>query len=155
MSKAERSSSKVAGERAEGAVIQAVDGLEPVSDQEAEHFDAVPSTAIAPCDAVPFAGIAVLERGVPVEIKSCIPRLSSGERGRFYLREEQHEQLVDDGGVYLFAVVTPHDREPIAMKVAAARSVGDVVPSWIEGGDRPDFGQIALSRVFHPDEVRA
>lgn len=155
MSQAQSPSSKHAGERAEAAVIQAIDELAPVDDQEAEHYDAEPVTAIAPSEEIRFAGMAVLERAVPVEIKSCIPRLSSGQWGRFYLRENQHQRLVEDGGVYLFAVVTPHEREPIALKVAAARTVDGVVPSWIDAGERETYAQVSLSRVFKPDEVRA
>lgn len=143
------------GDRAESAVIESVDGLEYVPDSEGEHYDAEPVTAIGPSDELDFAGIAVLERGVPIEIKSCIPRLSSGQRGRFYLRRGQHDRLADDGGIYLFAVVSPHDREPITCKVAAALSVEDVIPSWRDAGaGRQQYSQISWPSIFDVSEVR-
>lgn len=148
--------SKRAGDRAEAAVIDTVRDLAPVSDTEAEHYDAEPVTAIGPSDELHFAGINVIESGTPVEIKTCIPRLSSGSRGRFNLRRQQHERLVEDGATYLFAVVEPNTRDPISMKVAAATSVDDVIGSWMDGGeDRGDYAQVRLSNVFEPSEVRA
>lgn len=147
-------SSKQAGERGEAAVIEAVDELAPVSDSVAEHYDAVSKTAIGASRELPFAGIALVERDIPIEIKTCIPRLTSGQRGRFYLRREQHDSLAEDGGLYLFAVVKPHAREPLAMKVAPARSVGDVVPSWRAAGeDRYTCAQVSWGRVFRASEV--
>ncbi|MEA1931194.1 MAG: hypothetical protein U9O06_06570 [Euryarchaeota archaeon] len=154
MSGASRETSKQLGDRAETEVIAYVDELEYVADQEAEHFDAVPSRARYPSEQVRFAGIAVIEQDRPVEIKTCIPRLSSGQRGRFYLRRGQHDRLVEAGGCYLFAVTTPHQREPIACKVAAARTVTDVIPSWRDAGDgRQQCSQLSLSRIFDPNEI--
>lgn len=148
-------SSKALGERAEGEIVATVDGLEPVEDQEAEHYDAVPSTAISPSEDLPMGGICVLERGVPVEIKTTIPRLSSGKRGMFYLRKGQHDRLVDDGGCYLFGVTRPHERKPLALKVWPARAVDELVESWRNAGeDRQSCSQVSWTNVFNPDELR-
>jgi hypothetical protein len=148
-----RDTSKQLGERAEAAVIEAFDQLEPVADSEAEHYDAVPARAFGPTERCPFYRLAVLEAGIPVEIKTTIPRLSTGHRGRFYLREKQHDQLVEDGGAYLFAVTEPHQRDPIAFKIVSARTCNDLIPSWIDAGDRADYSQITWTNVFHPNEV--
>ena len=155
MSRAGPVSSKRAGENAEGAVLDAVDGLDYVPDDETEHVDARAVALVTPSASLPMVGICLLEVGTPVEIKSAIPRLASGQRGRFYLRREQHRRLRDDGGSYLFAVCEPRpSREPVAMKVVPATIVDDAIPSWRSGGpDRPECAQIAWSRVFDPAEV--
>lgn len=142
------------GDRAVTEIIPRVDGLRHVPDKEAEHYDVEAERAIFPTEAVTFVGICVLGAGSIIEVKSCIPRLTSGQRGKFYLRRGQHEQLVEEGGYYLFAVVSPHDREPIAMIAVAATTVDDVIPSWRDGGDgRQDCSQISWSRIFDVQEV--
>lgn len=150
-----RVSSKSAGDRSEGAVIEAVDELEHVPDLEAEHYDAVTTTVLVPSETVSFAGICVLERGTVVEIKSVMVVYGDGQRGRFYLRQEQHRELLSRGGSYLFAVCAPRpDREVLALKVVPASLVDELIPSWLDGGEgRADYAQIAWSRVFDPDEV--
>lgn len=141
------------GERAEGAIIESISEIDHVSDHEQQRYDAVATTAVWPDQQLPMSGICVIERGVPIEIKSCIPRYSDGRRGMFYLRSEQHDELVELGAVYLFAVVEPHTREPIALRAAAARSVSDVV-QWRSGGDgNQDCYQLAWSRVIRIEEV--
>jgi hypothetical protein len=148
-------SSKRAGENAEGAVLEAVDGLAFVPDDESEHIDARVIELVEPSTTLPFVGICVLEAGTPVEIKSAIPRLASGRRGRFYLRREQHRNLRDAGGSYLFSVCEPRPaREPVAMKVVPATVVDEAIASWRSGGDdRPECAQVAWSRIFDPAEV--
>jgi len=145
-------SSKRLGERAEATIIQRVDALDPIPDTEAEHYDAVPMAAIYP-STVPMVGIAVVGAGRPVEIKTTMPRLSDGDRGRLYLRREQHENLVDDAGCYLLAVTAPHDRDPLAMKLLPAVVLGDIISSWIEPDDRADYAQISWGRIFDEEEI--
>ncbi|ELZ54510.1 MULTISPECIES: hypothetical protein [Halorubrum] len=148
-------SSKRAGEDAEAAVLEAVDGLAYVPDDETEHVDARVESLVEPSSTLPFVGICLLESETPVEIKSSIPRLASGQRGRFYLRREQHELLRDGGGSYLFAVYEPRPgREPVAMKIVPATIVDGAVTSWRSGGtDRPACAQVSWSRIFDPSEV--
>jgi len=148
-------SSKRAGENAEAAVLEAVAGLAYVPDDESEHIDARAETLVEPSRTLPFVGICLLEVGTAVEIKSAIPRLASGQRGRFYLRREQHEGLRGAGGSYLFAVCEPRPgREPVAMKIVPATVVDDAITSWRSGGDdRPSCAQISWSRIFDPSEV--
>jgi hypothetical protein len=149
--------SKRAGENAEAAVLDAIDGLAPVAGEE--HYDAVTETAVFPSREHPFVGICVLEADLPVEIKSTMAVYGDRQRrGRFKLRRTQHEAIEDANGAYLFVVCEPHPtREPIAMKVVPAGMVGDLVDavaSWCdEGDDRGPKAQIAWSRVFEPDEI--
>ena len=148
-------SSKRAGENAEAAVLEAVDGLAYVPDAETEHADARAETVVVPSSSLPFVGICLLEAESLVEIKSAIPRLGSGQRGRFYLRRKQHDRLRDAGGSYLFAVCQPRPaREPVAMKLVPATIVDDAITSWRSGGDdRPECTQLGWSRIFDPAEV--
>jgi hypothetical protein len=84
-----------------------------------------------------------------------VVRYDGGQRGRFYFRPEQHAELLEEGGVYLFAVCDADpERELLALKVVPATVVDDALLSWIDGGDgRSDFAQLAWSRIFASEEV--
>jgi hypothetical protein len=138
-------------------VIQRVDALRYISDQTAEHYDAVVDGLLAPSADVPFIGIAVLEDGTSVEIKAAQRRLASGQRGRFYIRERQHGRLVDDAGAYLLAVYDPREHRVLAMTALAATTLGGALPDgWTAvDGDRVEQGyrQLSWSRAIDPDRV--
>ena len=156
MSQSTRSlSSKRAGDRAESNVIHAVPSLTHLPDSEVEHADARVETTISPSETLPMVGLALVERGMLVEIKSAMVRLESGGTGRFYLRRDQHRKIVDDAGVYLFAVCEPTpDRSVLALKFVPATSLDDVVSSWRNAGaDRPDYTQLRWGRIFDSDEI--
>ena len=148
---------KRAGENAEHEVFDVVVELEPTADSE--HYDAVAKTAVFPRTDLPFVGICVLEAGTVVEIKSTMAVYGSAQRrGRFSLRETQHEALLDAGGVYVFVVCEPRPSRPaIAMKVVPATTVDHVIEetsSWRERHDgRGRETQLAWSRVFDVGEV--
>ena len=148
---------KRAGHNAEHHVFDRVDDLEPTSGEE--HWDAVADTAIWPSEDLPMVGLCVVEAGLPVEIKSTmVVQTTAQRRGRFKLREQQHEALVERGGVYLFVVCEPRpQRDPIAMKVAPARTVGSLVnaiASWRDELDaRGRKAQLTWTNVFDPAEV--
>ncbi|QSG02535.1 hypothetical protein [Natranaeroarchaeum sulfidigenes] len=148
-------SSKRAGDRAESNVIHEVVELEYVPDSEIEHADAEVTTTISPGPSLPTVALPVVERGTLVEIKSAMVRLDSGGTGRFYLRREQHNAIVEDGGVYLFAVCEPTpDRTVLALKFVPATSLDDVVSSWRSAGpDRPEYTQLRWGRIFDRDEI--
>ena len=148
---------KRAGELVETSVRARIPDLGLVPDDVVEHYDAVATTLVEPSTDVPFAGICLLERGTVVEIKSVMVAYADGARGRFYFRPAQHTALVDDAGVYLFAVceATP-DREILAMKVVPATAVDELLGDdpWIDGGrGRSDYAQLAWSNVFDVEEV--
>lgn len=148
-----RSSAKRDGEATEAAVIQRHTALDPVTDEE--HVDARATAAITPSRDLTAVGLAVVEAGTPIEIKSCAAVVSTRQsRGRFYLRRDQHRYLVEAGAVYLFAVTPPHDHVPICRKLVPASAVETVVPGWIDPGpDRATYAQVTWSRVFDASEV--
>ena len=147
--------SKRGGSNAAAAIIQRHPELRHVPDTEAESWDAITTSLLSPSDSLPLVGICLLERGTVVEIKSCMVVYGENQRrGRFLVRESQHEALLDNAGSYLFAVCAPTpDRELLATKVVPATIVDDFVSSWIERDERSRYGQFAWSRVFRPDEI--
>jgi hypothetical protein len=154
-SQSRTASSKRAGERAEGNVIEAVPELTYLPDTEVEHADAEVETTISPRKGLWSVALPVVEQGTLVEIKSAMVRLESGGKGRFYLRREQHQAIVDEAGIYLFAVCEPTpDRSVLALKFVAATSLDDVVSSWRRAGpDRPEYTQLRWGRIFDADEI--
>ena len=152
---AARASSKHAGETAEAAVLERVPELEYVRDVENEHVDARVADVLVPRADVPTVALPVLEVGTLVEIKSVMVVYGENQtRGRYYLREQQHRHLLEHGAVYLFAVCVPApSRDVIAVKIVPATIVDELVSSWIDAGDRPEYAQLSWSRIFDPAEV--
>lgn len=148
---------KAAGEAIEAEVIQEVGGLRYVGDNTAEWHDARVDGLLEPSDRLPFIGVVVLETGTPVEIKAAQRRLNSGRRGRYYIRQRQHERLVQEGASYLFAVYQPQTEHLLAMLVVPATVVEGLLPDgWTDvEGDRAEEGyrQLAWSNLFDPSEV--
>lgn len=139
---------RAAGEQTERHVAAAVPALGLVPDDVVETYDAIATSAIFPSESLPMVGLCVVARGTRVEIKSAVRRQSHGERGRFYVRPEQHDRLVEAGGVYVFAVVD-EDRRPLALKVVPATTFEALIPAWRSGGDgRSDYAQLAWSNLF-------
>ena len=147
MSADARSASKHAGDAVETAVVGRVPEIEAVPDSEAEWCDARVVEAWLPPASVP------LLPDVPVEIKAARVRLASGRRGRFYIRRRQHERLLAEGGVYVFAVYEETSGRPIrGLRVAAADAVDALLPDgWTDvDGPRSETGyrQLAWSRLL-------
>ena len=155
MSSQSKISAKQGGENAESAVIQTVTELEYLDDTEDVHADARAATVIVPSPELPTVALPVVEIGTLVEIKSVMVVYGESQtRGRYYLRQQQHDHLLENGAVYLFAVCVPTPARPvIAMKLVPATIVGDLVSSWIDGGERADYAQLAWSRIFDLTEV--
>ncbi|MFC3478727.1 hypothetical protein [Halobacterium litoreum] len=149
--------SKAAGEAIEAEVIQQVPALRHVGDNTAEWHDARVDGLLEPSDRLPFVGVVVLERDTPVEIKAAQRRLNSGDRGRYFIRQRQHERLVREGASYLFAVYQPRTEHVLAMLVVPASVVDGLLPDgWTSvDGDRAEAGyrQLAWSNLFDPTEV--
>lgn len=148
---------KAAGLEAARRAVAKLPHCSLVPDAVAMHYDAVATAPVSPSRAVPFVGLCLLERGTRIEVKSVRQRYADGQRGRFYLRTDQHESLLDHGGVYLFVVTTEDasGRRPVACKIVPATTVDGLLPDgWLDGGpDRSDYRQVAWSRVFEPAEV--
>lgn len=150
---------KRAGENAEHHVISAVPGFSPASG--GEHHDAVARNAVFPSEDLPMVGVCVVEAGSLVEIKSTmVVQTRAQRRGRFKLREGQHEALLEAGAFYVFVVCEPRPKRPmIASKVVPATIVDDLVgpdgvASWRDELDgRGRKAQLAWTNVFDPAEV--
>ncbi|MCG1002619.1 MULTISPECIES: hypothetical protein [Halobacterium] len=152
-----RTSSKAAGEAIEAEVLNLVPALRYVSDTTAEWHDARVAGLFEPSDRVTFGSTPLLADGTPVEIKAAQRRLASGARGRFYIRQRQHETLVAESAAYLFAVYNPRDQRVLAMLAVPASIIDELLPDgWTSvDGDRAEKGyrQLAWSRLFDPDTV--
>lgn len=147
-----RAAAKRAGDRAEGAVIQIIDALESIPEENA-HIDARTTAAIWPSE-VPMVGLAVVETGTDVEIKSCAVIVTEAQdRGRFLFRKAQHTHLLEASGVYLFSVTPPHGSEPLALKFVTAAEIDAHVPSWHDLDGRETYGRLSWSRIFDEEEI--
>ncbi|GAA0211255.1 hypothetical protein GCM10009000_027550 [Halobacterium noricense] len=147
-------SPKESGEAVEAEVIDRFPALEYIPDSAATWYDAETTTALSPSDALPFASVPIVATGTPIEIKSAQVRHNGGERGRFYLREQQHRALLDAAGFYLFVVYDPRHGHPhLGRLLIPASIVDEFVPSWIEVTDRLTHAKLAWSRLLDPAEV--
>lgn len=146
-------SSKQSGERIEAAVVQRIDGLRWVPDSERRGIDAEATQSIPSSEELRLDGICSIESGTPVEIKSASVRLASGQRGRFYLRRQQHERLLGVDGLYLFAIYAPTDYRILSMTVVPATVAGERVPSWRPLDGRYDYAQVGWTRFVPPSTV--
>jgi len=146
----EQLSSKHIGDRLESEVIQLVPGLEWVSDRDDEHIDAVTTEAVWPSDRVRLGGICVVEPDTRVEIKSATVRLTSGQRGRYYIRKQQHEALLEDSGVYFLAIYAPASHEVITLAGVPATIVDERLPGWRDLDRGETYTQVSWSSVVNP-----
>jgi hypothetical protein len=137
------------GDRVEHTAANVYPQLRLVDDDTIEWFDAITATSITtPTGDVPPGGV--------VEIKSAVQRLASGGRGRFYLREGQHQRLVDAGGWYLFLVVDDTHRHVYATQLEPAQAVEDELGEWWHGGEgRARYQQRAWTTWLDTDTVTA
>ncbi|WP_132060222.1 hypothetical protein [Halorussus amylolyticus] len=150
-------SSKRSGELVEAEVVELVPELTYVSDREAEWHDARVTALLEPSEDITFCSINLLATGVPVEIKAAQFRLASGRSGRFFIRQRQHQRLLNANGAYLLAVYDPRGHHVLAMAVIPASILDEVLPDgWTEvHGDRAERGyrQLAWSRVLDSETV--
>jgi hypothetical protein len=148
-------SPKHGGETAAASVIELVADLETVPDTEATHYDAQPTAEIsAHCD-LELAEVDTLDPATPVEIKTVmVVQTECQQRGRFNLRKGQHEALLADDGVYLFAVCEPTpSRDILAIKSVPATVVEDRRSDWRTPDGRLPYTQLAWSRLIDPDSL--
>ena len=157
-----RAASKAIGERLEEIVVDAADELQEATvpesfDGAAEDYwyDAQPDVALFANDDVPMVGICVIEPGQPVEIKAARTTISNGTRsrcGRFYLTRRQHEQLIEQDGVYLFAIYVDEDDDgdPELLGLLAIPAViveEELRNTWYEVDGRSDYYQLSADRL--------
>jgi len=152
--------SKVLGESVEQLVIETVDELEPASVPESWDradddywYDATPLTALFSNRTVPMVGICAILPEQPVEIKAARAQISDGSNsrnGRYNLTRAQHERLVAEDGVYLFAVYRGgDDPELLGLLATLALIVEEEFrDTWYSAGSgREDYYQLSASRL--------
>jgi hypothetical protein len=124
----ELESPKASGDALEAEVVQTVDELEYVSDHTVTWHDAWTTAVLEACESLPFYGIVLVERNVPVEIKGCQIETSNGSRstrGRFYVKRTAHEQLVEAARMYLLVVYLPRPGLPQVARAIVPATLGD------------------------------
>lgn len=150
---------KTLGELVEDRVIESVDGLRAAEERD-DHYDAVvdgnvegriESESAVYVDAPDGA----LDDGTKIEIKACLRVQSDGAKGRFYIREKQHRELLDRDGLYLLTVydvgvetvshIDPDGVELAGFVIASAETVERVRNPWYEADGRENYTQIAWS----------
>ncbi|RQG94068.1 hypothetical protein [Natrarchaeobius chitinivorans] len=157
----ELESPKASGDALEAELIQTIDALEYVGDRTATWHDARTTTLLEPALSLPFYGIVVVEADVPVEIKGCQIETSNGAgstHGRFYVKREAHQQLLEAAGMYLFVVYVPRPGLPqVARAVVPATIVDELLSDrWYDvGGSRSEneVAKLAWSHVIDPGTV--
>jgi hypothetical protein len=155
-----RAASKAIGERLEEIVVDALDELQEATvpdsfDGAGEDYwyDAQPEVALFASDTLPMVGTCVIEPGQPVGIKAASATISSGTRscaGRFYLTRSQHERLVAENGVYIFAIYVDEDDDPELLGLLAIPAViieEELRDTWYEVDHRSDYYQLSASRL--------
>jgi hypothetical protein len=134
--------------------VQLVGALEPVPDARAAWHDAETVTLLEPDPRLPFGSIPLVEPGTPVEIKAAQVTHANGQRGRFYFRRGQHQQLLDAAGMYAFVVYAPRPGHPhLARLLVPASIVDHLLSSWIDVEGRLSHAKLTWSRVLRPGDV--
>jgi hypothetical protein len=98
------------------------------------------------------------EDGTPGEVKGCIRRTGRGDMGKFFIRRENHERLLDADGFYVLAVYDPQNWKQgpvldVEMKPAAWLDSVDV--GWTANGSRRDevVKRPVWSELFQPEDI--
>lgn len=146
MAAAPKAKSKQIGEDVEERAVAGLDALDPVETDDSTElwYDAITSRPITPADGFPMVGLVHVDEDTEVETKATKYRLSDGNGyGRIHIRKNQHEKLLDAGGVYLLVVYLPHnDRTILARLFVPARLVEEVRNDWYEVTGRETYTQV-------------
>ena len=159
-----RAAAKEAGTELETTVVDGQDGLEAVSDAEAEWYDARTTTPLPASQQLPLAGLLAVPAETPVEIKAAQVRTEGGRvRGRWYFKRRAHEQLLAASGVYYLVVYDSPaedegdgEREVVAELVVSAAIVDEALGAWIDVSGRRSEEQVAKlswSVLIDPAEI--
>lgn len=105
----------------------------------------------------------------PVEIKGCAAKQCNTHSGRWYIRRDNHDRLVDADGHYVLVVYSPSggvdsiddpdDVEIERIAIVDARTVDQLIQSracWIQVRGRSDHAKLPYRHVFqsldHPND---
>jgi len=153
-----RADAKDTGDELEQRIVDADPALEAVPDQVADWYDAQTTTLLEATAERPMGGILLVVADRPVEIKTCRVWIGNGSgarcRGRWYIKQQAHERLLDAGGVYYLAEYDVDDdgeRTLQAELVVPAGTVDDLRGSWCDSGRQEG----AVARLSWGDVIRA
>jgi len=150
------------GDDLEDALVATHEPLEGVDDEVCEWHDAYATQLWTPSGRLPFVGICLVETDVPVEIKTAQRSTSNGNRqthGRWYLKRDAHQQLLEAGGVYLLAVYTAtaggDQCRLLAQLVIPAALLDDhLADRWYDSGRAEgEVAKLAWQHVIAPSHV--
>lgn len=80
------------------------------------------------------APIGLIPDGTKGEVKSCIPEYGDCY-GKWWIRRRNHQRLLEDGGVYIFAIIDPDTHTVLRMGLLDATDVDVLIDEWWECGD--------------------
>lgn len=93
----------------------------------------------------------VVPAGTKAESKSCWIRYD-GRAGRWWIERENHEDLVDADGEYVFSVVDGASGDVERMALVPATTVDALIDEWWDCGDggrtAEEYRQIPWTAVF-------
>lgn len=115
---------------------------------EPDQFDARFSE-----DFVGDGGGLIVAAGTPVEVKTC--RLAYDQRkGRWWIRRDNHERLLQDGGEYVLSVYKEATGEILRQRLVSAQIIDSLIDQWWAAGNghhetTEEFVQLPWSKVFN------
>lgn len=124
---------------------------------EPDWYDAIARTDLHADPGRAYGGLSLVRAGTPVEVKAARSRMQDGQssrRGRWWIRERQHQRLLDAGGAYALGVYQPR-QGVLALALVRATTVG-VLATWSPcgPGHRADrAARVPWPAVFDPREV--
>lgn len=140
---------KLVGDAHETQTCNDLDALEPVDDQDADWHDAQLVAPLTAADDLRLFGQAAIPAGRPVEIKSCQQWISDGadgrRRGRWYIKRNAHQQLVDHHGVYLFVVYHGDTGQVLSRIAAPSYKIGTRTREWSDVSG--EWGDAEVSKL--------
>lgn len=146
------------GDDIEHRVAELIAPVALVPDDVVEWHDAVALRAFdaRAAEVLGTASAPVVPRGSTLEIKSTREVTSNGSdtrAGRWYLKRDQHEQLVADAAWYLLVVYRDGlERELVAILAIPASIVDELVGDrWHDNGRR-DATQLSWTRLLDGGE---
>ena len=133
------------GDGLEAELINAHDVLQDVDDEVSEWHDAYVDGLWTPSGTLPFGGICLVETQTNVEVKAAQEYTSNGSArstpGRWYVKRDAHQRLLETRGVYLLAVYTTdadagHCRLLAQLVVPASLLDEHLAGRWYDSGRR-------------------
>lgn len=150
---------KEQGEAVAEVVVSVIDPLEHVPDDVAEWHDARLQDVLVTGSIATLLEHVAVPADTPIEIKAAQKRISNGagvRRGRWYIKRDAHERLLESAGHYALVVYEPGG-EILELVVVPA----DVVDEFLAGrwtaasaawGDA-DVCKVTWSRLIDAERI--